>query len=168
MIKAVITTSFAVLLSGWAVPESDSRAFAQSPSRLAGAWRVIEVTRDSAGVPRTAVFPGLYLFTQNHYSIMRFDSDKPRRDFPANLRRTTETYIDVWGPLAAQSGKYEIRGERIFTQPHVAKNPGAMKPESFVMYSWRVDGDTLWLQAVSDHNGNLTNGTRVKLLRAER
>ncbi|HEX6066702.1 MAG TPA: hypothetical protein VFZ04_20850, partial [Longimicrobiales bacterium] len=149
-------------------PDTESRAHAQTPNRIAGAWRVAEVTRDSAGVQRTAPFPGLYLFTQNHYSMMRYDSEKPRRDFPDNMRRTTDTYIDIWGPLAAQTGKYEIRGDRIFAQPHVSKNPSAMKPESFLMFSWRIAGDTLWMQAVSDHNGPVANGTRVKLIRAER
>ena len=168
MIKTVITTSFAALLSGWAVPDTESRAHAQTPNRIVGAWRVVEVTRDSVGVTRTAPFPGLYLFTQNHYSMMRYDSEKPRRDFPDNLRRTTDTYIEIWGPLAAQTGKYEIRGDRIFAQPHVSKSPSAMKPESFMMFSWRIAGDTLWMQAVSDHNGPVANGTRVKLIRAER
>ena len=171
MIKAVITTTLAAVLSGWTGPEARAQAQSQtvsSPNRLAGAWRVLEVTRDSAGTRRTGAYPGLYLFTQNHYSMVRYDSDKPRREFPGNLRRTADTYIDIWGPLAAQSGKYEIRGERIFTQPHVAKHPSAMKPDAFVMYSWRMAGDTLWLHAVSDQNGAVTNGTRVKLLRAER
>lgn len=167
MFMPVVTASLAaVLLGGWTLTETDARR--QTPTnRIAGTWRIVEVTRDSAGTRRTAVFPGLYVFTQRHYSITRIDSDKPRKDFPSNLRRTTETYQDIWGPFHAHAGTYEIQGERLRVVPQVAKNPASMKPGSFVMHTWRMVADTLWLLAVADQNGPITSGTQVKLQRVE-
>ena len=167
MFMPIVTASLAaVLLGGWTLSEPDTRR--QTPtSRIAGTWRVVEVTRDSAGTRRSAVYPGLYIFTQKHYSITRIDSDKPRKDFPTNLRRTTETYQNIWGPFTAHAGTYEIQGERVRVVPQVAKNPSSMKAGSFVTHTWRIAGDTLWLQAVADQNGPITGGTTVKLQRTE-
>ena len=172
MIKAVITTSLAALMSAWAAPEVRAQAQTQTvpapANPIVGAWRILEVTRDSAGIRVTRAHPGVYLFTQRHYSVTRIDSEKPRRDFPSELRRTTETYVDIWGPFAAHSGTYEVQGDRLTMRAVVAKNPAAMQPTNFNTHTWRVAGDTLWLQNVANSTGRVTDGTLVKLVRAER
>lgn len=171
MIKAVITTSLAALLS--AAPEVRAQVQTQTiptpnPNPIMGAWRILDVTRDSAGTRITRAHPGVYLFTQRHYSVARIESDRPRRDFPAGLRRTTETYVDIWGPFAAHSGTYEIQGDRVTMRAVVAKNPSAMQPGSYNVHTFRVVGDTLWLRNVANSSGRVTDGTLVKLVRAER
>jgi hypothetical protein len=165
MRKAVITASFTVLLSGLPLPESEVKAQTPAP-RLAGAWRVLQVTGDSSGkrITRRAQ-PGLYIFTERHYSITRVEGSTPRPDFPANLRRTADSYRDVWGPFIAQAGTYEVKGGFISTRPFVSKNPASMRPGIFSTLRWRIVADTLWLAPIANNEGPIPGGAIVKLLR---
>lgn len=165
MIKTVVTALTATLFAGSAPSQNDRTAM--QANRIAGAWRVLEITRDSAGTRKTSAYPGLYLFTGRHYSITRVDSNN-RKEFPHRLRRTADTYLRVWGPLAAQAGTYQIEGGRLKARPYVAKNPSAMRRDNVATYTWRTVGDTLWLQIVGVPTGPVKNGMVVKLLRLER
>ena len=172
MIRTVITTSLAALLSGWALPEeSRAQVVSQPPAQplsITGAWRIAEVVRDSAGTTIARVQPGIYLFTQTHYSVTRVDSNTPRRDFPGELRRTADTYLEIWGPFTAHAGTYEIQGDRITTRPVIAKNPSGMQASNYNTLTWRMLADTLWLQTIANQSGPVTDGTMFKLVRAER
>jgi hypothetical protein len=166
MIKPVIAASMAILLSGWEY----SRPSRQEPlNRVMGAWRVVEFSRDSSGtrISREAQ-PGLYLFTHRHYSFTRVEGSTPRRDFPDELRRTSDTYLEIWGPFVAQAGTYEVQGDRLTTRPAVSKNPSGMVPNNFAAHTWRIAGDTLWLQQIANETGRVTDGPMFKLVRAER
>ncbi|HEY0306360.1 MAG TPA: hypothetical protein VGC44_15400 [Longimicrobiales bacterium] len=168
MLRPAITASFTVaLLTGWTFYDARSKPETQT-GPLVGAWSVVQVTRDSAGTRRTTRQPGLYLFTQRHYSITRVDSSRPRPDFPGQARRTAHTYEEIWGPFSANAGVYEIQGRRIWTRPQVAKNPSTMVADNFVVYEWRTKGDTLWMKTIANADGVVSPGTLVKLVRAER
>ena len=165
MLKAFFAASLTALLSGVPLPESEARA--QTPAnRIAGAWRVLQVTSDSGGkrVTRPAQ-PGLYLFTERHYSITRVEGNTPRPDFPGGLRRTTDSYREIWGPFIAQAGMYQLQGSYLSTRPYVSKNPASMRKGVFSTLRWRVVADTLWLEPIANHAGRIPGRTVVKLLR---
>lgn len=165
MLKAVLTASLTALLSGMPLPDSELRAQTPAP-RITGAWRVLQVTGDSAGKRITRPSqPGLYLFTERHYSITRVGGNAPRRDFPANLRRTADTYRDIWGPFIAQAGMYQVKGNLMTMRPYVSKNPASMRRGVFSTLRWRIVGDTLWLEPIGNNAGDIPAGTIVKLLR---
>jgi hypothetical protein len=169
MIKAVITTSLATVMSAAAAFGQTKSTSDPQSSPLLGAWRVAEITRDSAGMRVTRpAQPGIYLFTQTHYSVTRVDSNAPRREFPAELRRTTVTYVDIWGPFTAHAGTYDVAGDVLTTRPVVAKNPSAMQPGAFGKYRLRMVADTLWLGQVATHAGKVAEPLQVKLVRADR
>jgi hypothetical protein len=93
--------------------------FAQTGS-LKGAWRVIETTTD--GKVNAKPEPGLYLFTDRHYSIMRVT--EPRKAFPE--QPTAQDKVAAFDPFIANSGTYEVKGSQLVTKPAVAKNPNVM------------------------------------------
>jgi hypothetical protein len=168
MLKPFVAASAtALLLSGWAYNEPESRRQQSNP--VMGAWRVIEVTRDSAGTRITRpAQPGLYLFTHRHYSVTRVDGTTPRRDFPPELRRTSDTYLEIWGPFAAHAGTFEVQTDLLVMRPTVAKNPSGMVPNLFMTNNWRIAGDTLWIQQIATSAGRITDGMQIKLVRAEK
>lgn len=50
----------------------------------------------------------------------------------------------VWGPFGGEAGTYEVtNGNQITMRPITAKNPAATG--ALITYSYRLDGDTLWL-----------------------
>ena len=100
-----------------------SRVEAQAQS-LKGAWRVVAVTA-ADGKTDTAPQPGLYIFTDRHYSIQRVTASAPRTPLPAQNASDKELAA-AFGPYTANSGTYEVKGAALTTRPIVAKNPSVM------------------------------------------
>ena len=60
----------------------------------------------------------------------------------------------MWGPFVGEAGTYEITGGNLITmRPIAAKNPAAMAPGAFIAYSYKLDGDTLWVTQQRNQNG---------------
>jgi hypothetical protein len=51
--------------------------------------------------------------------------------------------------------------------PLVAKNPAATVPGASITYSYKVDGDTLWVTQQRNQNGPFANPVTVKVVRVE-
>ena len=47
------------------------------------------------------------------------------------------------------------------------QNPAAMAPGAFTTYSYKLDGDTLWVTFEKDQNGPIVNPVTVKAVRVE-
>ena len=105
--------------------------FAQSRPSIQGAWRVTEVTTTGGNVStNTKPQPGLYLFLDKHYSIVRVTSDDARPNEPEDSGKATAAELRAsWGPLQAQSGTYEVAGGTLNLTPVVTKRPQAMNAE---------------------------------------
>ena len=52
-------------------------------------------------------------------------------------------------------------------RPIAAKNPAAMAPGAFITYSYKLDGDTLWVTQQRNQNGPFANPVTVKAVRVE-
>jgi hypothetical protein len=88
--------------------------------------------------------PGLMLFTEKYYSIMRVEGDHPRPELPRGQSKATAAdFHAAWEPLNAHSGAYEIAGDKITMKRIVTKNPIAMRPGNFAVYSFKIMGDSL-------------------------
>ena len=145
-------------------------AQAQSkPSPLVGAWRVVEVTMTGPnGSTISSPQPGLMLFTEKYYSIMRVEGDHPRPELPRDQSKATAAdFRAVWDPLNAHSGAYEIYGDKITMRRIVTKNPIAMRPGNYAVYSFKITGDTLVITDVRVTGSPAVNPTTVKLTRLE-
>jgi hypothetical protein len=88
---------------------------------LRGAWRVVEAT-NADGQVNSQPEPGLYVFTDRHYSIMRVMA--ARGPYPE--KPTDKDKVAAFDPFVANSGTYEIKGDQLTIRPMVAKNPNVM------------------------------------------
>ncbi len=134
-----------------------SSAAGQSPSRLQGVWQTVEVTLPGP-TPRTITLPtpqpNLTILTAKHYSRVEDQSEKPRHN-PVDIGKASADELRaVWEPFVGEAGTYEISdGNTITMHPVVAKNPSAMKPGAFTTWSYRLEGNTIWVTARSNQNG---------------
>jgi len=136
------------------------------PVALRGVWRPVEARTGNA--QGTASQPGLYVFTERHYSIMRVTSNAPRPNPPATLSQATAAQlIAAWDPFTANAGTYTLTGSELVTRPTVSKAPSFMTNGAFVAYSWTVRADTLTLMPLRTQQGPVTGGTSIRLVRVE-
>ncbi|MDB5475652.1 MAG: hypothetical protein JWP49_1163 [Phenylobacterium sp.] len=137
-------------------------------SALEGAWTVIEV-RPPGAAPETHPQPSLYIFTGNHYAILRVTSRQPR--VALDLKSATaEQLLAVYSDdgFIANAGTYETKAGTLTTHSSVAKNPGRMKPGAFVAFRYRIDHGTLTLTETGyDDEGAIPAGVTRRLKRLE-
>jgi hypothetical protein len=133
-----------------------------------GVWQAVEVTHGGPAGPMTfKPGPNLTVFSGRHYSRIDVQTDKPRPLVANPASATAEELREVWGPFVAEGGTYEFTDNLVTMHPIVAKNPAAMAPDVTLVYSYKLDGDTLTVTAVRDRNGPVSNPFTVKLSRIE-
>ena len=121
-------------------------------SPLVGAWRITEFSFASPDTSLTISDPqpSLMIFLTSHYSQMYVPGNEPRELFSGDepvvgaLEPTDAEVLTAFDSFIANSGTYEVSGSTITTRPTVAKNPNFMAGGS-LSYTYRVEGDTLWL-----------------------
>lgn len=52
-------------------------------------------------------------------------------------------------------------------RPIAAKNPAVMGPAAFITYSYKLDGDTMWVTQQRNQDGAFANPVTVKVVRVE-
>jgi hypothetical protein len=120
---------------------------AQTPqavdSPLKGAWRVPEIL-EGPGAPNTSPFPSLYVFTNQHYSVMAVKGDRPMFD---SGKATEAEKIATFDAFARNSGTYEVNGNTATLHSLVGKNEYIVRIS--VHAEFKVDGNRLiWTAAV--------------------
>jgi len=140
--------------------------WAQSKHSLEGAWQAVQVT---LGPQANTIKPGpnLTIFSAKHYNRVDVQSDKPRPVLANPSSASAEELRASWGPLVAEGGTYELSGNLITLKPVVSKNPAAMAPGASIVYTYKLEGDTLTLTAQRNWNGPVTNPVTLKLVRIE-
>ena len=144
-----------------------SQSKAQS---IQGVWRVVEATTTGPGA-RTLAFadrPNLTIITARHYSRVEVQADGPRPVLTDVAKATADELRAVWGPFVGEAGTYEVTSGNLLTvRPVVSKNPAVMGPGVFITYSYRLEGDTMWLTQQRNQNGPFPNPFTLKLTRVE-
>ena len=136
--------------------------------RIEGVWRVVEYTTTGPNARvKAQPQPGLLIFTGKHYSFMRVTSDEPRPPLTDVTKMTKEQIIAVYQPFAANAGTYEVSGSTLTTWPAVAKDPDVMRAGFSIVFSFKLDGNHLFLNALRNSNGPITNPILVKAARVE-
>jgi len=123
----------------------------QDANPLVGAWRVTDMrtTSPDGSVTMSNPQPGLYIFTETHYSMMYVPSEEPRPldagDIPmlGSLNPTDEEKVASWETFIANSGTYELSGDTLTTRPMVAKSANLMAAGGPLTMSYEVMGDML-------------------------
>jgi hypothetical protein len=133
---------------------------------LEGVWQAVEVTH---GAPAVTIKPGpnLAIFSGRFYSRVDVQTLETRPVLTDTRTATAEELRQVWGPVVAEAGSFELKDERIILRPTVSKNPAAMTPDVSIIYAYRLEGGTLTLIAQRDLHGPVTSTLIVKLLRVK-
>ena len=128
---------------------------------LAGtSWAVVERSYervDSAWVNRDPE-PGLYVFTDHHYSVQEIRESGPRPNFGAST--TDEERLRAFEVFHAHGGTYDVEGDQIFMTITIAKGPNTMNGVVSA-YDLRWRGELLEMIRTSEAE----NETRVTTLR---
>jgi hypothetical protein len=153
-----------------AISISLSSLTAQSRHGLEGVWQTIQVTvtgPDARTITIPAPRPNLMILTSRYYSRVEVQAEKPRPMLPDPANATADELRAVWGPFVGEAGTYEVTRSLITMHPIAAKNPAAMGPGAFITYSFKVDGDTLWVTQQRNQQGPFANPVTIKAVRTE-
>jgi hypothetical protein len=136
---------------------------------LEGVWQTVEVTL-SGPAARTITIPeprpNLMIATSRHYSRVEVQTEQPRPQ-PDPAKATADELRAVWGPFVGEAGTYEVTGNVITMRPIAAKNPAAMVPGAFITYSFKLDGNTIWVTQERNQSGPFANPATIKAVRIE-
>lgn len=140
----------------------------KSPS-IQGVWQAVEVTM-TGPVTQTITIPeprpNLAVFTAKHYTRVQVEAEG--RPLVADASKASaEDLRAAWGPFYAEAGTYEVTSHVITLRAIAAKNPAAMTSGAFTTWSYRLDGNTLWVTAERNQNGPIANPVTVKSVRVE-
>jgi hypothetical protein len=133
---------------------------------LAGVWKVSEVTMTGPAAGTVKPQADLTIISAHYYSRIYVEQPRPELSNPAAA--TADELRAAWGPFVGEAGTYELTGDHELTmRPIVAKNPAAMAPGAFVVYSWTLTGDTLIVTPKRNQNGPVANPPTIKLVKIE-
>jgi hypothetical protein len=138
---------------------------AGAQGKLEGVWKVVERTGPNARTI-TNPQPALYMFTNNHFSFVGVLADSSRPDLPQG-GATDVQKVAAWEPFNATAGTYEIEGNTFTIRPLVAKTPNSMAPGSFVVWEFKIEGNTLIAAPKTSNRGPVSTFGFMKLVRVE-
>ena len=133
---------------------------ANAETPLEGAWLLTE-TQDADGNVDSDPLRGLIIFTSTHYTIMYAIGEKPRA-LMDDENPSDEQTINAYDSIIANSGRYDIEGNKFMTRAYVAKYPNYMNdwPENVTTFSYSIDGDALTIKADSGPDAATTQKYR--------
>ena len=158
-------------IAGQLVDRSAQREGGSNRQSIQGVWQVVEVTMTGPGARTIAIReprPNLTIITARHYTRVEDQSERPR-PIPVDVTKASADELRaVWGPFVGEAGTYEVTtGNLITMRPIAAKNPAVMGPGSSITYSYKLDGDTMWVTQQRNQNGPFANPVTVKAVRVE-
>lgn len=153
------------LLTGQGIAGQSKRGSIQ------GVWQAVEVTITGPRARTIAIpepRPNLTIITARHYSRVEVQAEGPR-PIPADVTKASADELRaVWGPFVGEAGTYEVTTDhRMTMRPIAAKNPAVMGPGVFITYSYKLNGDTMWVTQQRNQNGPFANPVTVKVVRIE-
>ena len=110
---------------------------------LLGAWRITEVSVTSPDTTWTSknLQPGLYIFSDRHFSNLLVSGTEDRTPFTDET--TDEEVLAAYQRFIADAGTYEVTDTELTTHNIVAKMPNFMN--GGFTYRYTVHGDSLVL-----------------------
>ena len=116
-------------------------------SPFLGGWLLVETTKVTPESTWTDSTPpiGLYVFADEHFSIMLVDADESRALFPpgGTAAASDEERLRAYDPFIADAGTYRFNDSILTTQNIIAKVPNVMSYQ--IAHRYRMAGDSLWL-----------------------
>ena len=108
-----------------------------------GAWVVAEVI-DSDGNAVEQVLPGIFVFSGTHYSMMFAIGDGPRARYDGESA-TGEERVAAYDSFVANSGRYQVEGDKLTFRAFVAKDPNYMSdwPDNATDVRVSIEGNSM-------------------------
>jgi hypothetical protein len=157
-----------VLVTAMSLTSLAAVGAARPHSSIQGVWRTAEVTAARSGAVVGRQPPSLGIITAKYYSRVEIHGAEPRPALADAASATADQLRATWGPFFAEAGTYELSdGNVLTTRPLVAKNPAVMSSGFFVAYTYRIEGDTLWLTEQRNQRGPIADPHIIKLARVE-
>ena len=160
---------FAVLFSIAALTVTEVAGQSKHGS-LQGVWQAVEVAVTGPGARTIAIpepRPNLVILTARHYSRVEVHAEGPRPIVADAAKASADELRAAWGPFVGEAGRYEVSGNVLTMRPLVAKNPAAMAPGAFVAYTFKMEGNTLWVTYQRNQDGPIANPATIKAVRVE-
>lgn len=127
-------------------PEGTAAKAAPSDNPLLGVWSVTK-TSSSDGGSIDPSQPGLFLFTDGHYSAVYSLGADPRPLSAEAFDPTSDEKVAQYDTIIVNTGTYEADGSTITFRPMLAKSPEFVSGHSVMEY--QIEGDTLELTVSS-------------------
>ena len=161
---------FAVLIGLVGLSSAGSNVEQTKSGSIQGVWQTVEIVV-AGPTPRTITIPEprpyLTIITAKHYSRTEVQSEGPRPVIAEVAKATADELRTVWGPFVGEAGTYEVSGNTATMHPIASKNPAAMAPGAFIVYTYKLEGNTLWFVQQRNQNGPYPNPATFKLVRVE-
>lgn len=109
---------------------------------LLGVWSMSEMT-PSGEATITPSQPGLFIFTEEHYSAVYSLGSEARPRSAASFDATPEEKVAQYDTIIVNTGTYDVNGSTIAMRPLVAKSPEFVGGQSTM--DFHIDGDVLTL-----------------------
>jgi len=158
-------------VTGRLVHETTTPVGESTQASIQGVWQTVEVTISGPAARTIAIRdprPNLAILTARHYSRVEDQSERPRPVLADVAKADADELRAVWGPFVAEAGTYELTAGNLITmRPIVAKNPAVMGPGVFITYSYKREGDTMWVTQQRNQAGPFANPATFKLVRVE-
>jgi hypothetical protein len=162
--------TFAAAIAAVALATSAGLRGQSQSGSLPGVWQTVEIAI-AGPTPRTIAIaeprPNLTILTARHYSRIEVQSDGPRPIIADVAKATADELRTTWGPFVGEAGTYEVSGTTVTMHPLASKNPAAMVPGAFIVYTYKLDGNALWLAQQRNQNGPYPTPATFKLVRIE-
>ncbi len=112
-------------------------------TQLIGAWLIAEtsITTPEGTTTNENPQPGIYIFTDRHFSNMLIPNVEGRPPFSAE--RTDAERLAAYDNFIADSGTYELTDSSLTTHNIIAKVPNVMNGS--LTYRYSLNGDSLVL-----------------------
>src|SRR5262245_5194581 len=139
---------------------------------LEGVWKgTVSVTTGAGASTNSNRQPNVIIYTKRHYSVVSQDASVPLPerqaiDAPKDANRLTVTEklarYELWAPVIATAGEYELQGTRLTHRPVVAK--GLATEQEFEV---RFEGKDRFIQISKSGLGQPVSETRRTFVRVE-
>lgn len=132
----------AVLAAVASCGQAPAPAAAPPTNPLHGAWSVVSLTESGAAAIDPAQ-PGLFVFTERHYSSVYSLGSEPRPMAATPFVPTADEKTAQYDTIIVNSGTYDVDGSSITFRPMVARSPEFIGGQAVM--DFEIDGDTLTL-----------------------
>ena len=142
--RTLLITGLAVVSVHACTPAQPPESAEAVSNPLFGAWLITEtsVTDPTGTTVNENPEPGLYVFTEHHFSNMLIPGSERA---PFRQDRTDEERLVAYDNFIADAGTYEYTESTLTAKNIIAKVPNVMPPHASgaLTYQWRLDGDAL-------------------------